>query len=261
MNTEEAKRIFQWVWIALVVLVVFLGVKTIDAFKDLGGADPNRNTITVTGEGKAISLPDVATFSFTVSADAKTVSEAQEAVTKKIEAIIKGLAGIGIEEKDIKTTNYSVYPKYSYASMPCSPNYCPPSRQTQDGYTASHNITVKVRNTNDAGKALGVAGDLGATDLSGINFTADDPDKAYEEARAEAIQDAREKAKVLTKDLGVRLGKVVDFQENTGGYPMPYMMGAMEGGVSRDLAVKSSPTIPIGENEVVVNVVVIYEIR
>lgn len=243
----------------LIVLAIFLAAETLGALKNLRSIDQTYNSISVTGEGEAVSVPDIAIFSFTVSADAKVASDAQEQVTKKMDVILAELKALGIEEKDINTTDYSLWPKYTFGPIICSPTFCPPSRQVEDGYTASHNVSVKVRSTEDVGEALRIAGENGATGLSNISFTVDDPDQILSDARAEAIADAREKAKLLSKELGVRLVRVVSFYDNTGGGPMPYYAEGMGGDM-----VKSStqaPTIPIGENKVKVSVTIVYEIR
>lgn len=258
----ETQKLFKWGQIVLIVLAIFLAVETLVALKSLRGINPVYNSISVTGEGEAVSLPDVATFSFTVSADAKSVSDAQGQVTKKMDTILAGLKALDIEEKDIKTTDYSIWPKYAYIaqSMPCSEMYCPPSRQVQDGYTVNHNISVKVRKTEDAGKALALVGEKGATGLSGISFTVDKPEKIQDEARAKAITDAKNKAKLLSKELGVHLVRVVSFYDNNDGGPVPYYGERMAADAMKTSSV-SVPTIPTGENKVVVNVTVTYEIR
>lgn len=258
-NPEFSKllRAAQW---AVFLLAVFLLVQTLGSLKDLRSSTPAHETISVTGEGEAFAVPDIAVFSFSVSADASEVGTAQAQVTAKMNPIIDALKGMGIEERDIKTTDYSAYPKYVSEASICSPTYCPPSRgQVQQGYTATHSISVKVRKTEDAGKALSLVGEMGATGLSGISFTVDDPDMVTEQARAEAIADAREKAKSLSKDLGVRLGKIVNYYDNSGG---PYYYGM---GGDAEFAVKANsapvPTLPVGENKVRASVTVIYEIR
>lgn len=261
MNTQEMQKVLKWVWIVLIILAVFLGVRVLSGLRDLRTTDPAYNSITVSGEGEAFSIPDIATFSFTVSVDAPTVIEAQGDVTKKMDAILSELSNIGIEDKDVKTTDYSVYPKYTYTQTVCTlsyPSYCPPGNQKQDGYTANHSVMVKVRQVDDAGKALSVVGDKGATGLSGISFTLDDPDKVTTEARALAVANAREKAKVLAKELRVKLVRVVSFSDNTDGGPMPYYQAM--GGDSAISSVKA-PTLPIGENKTKVVVSVTYEIR
>jgi uncharacterized protein YggE len=260
MDTPEIKNIYKWAWIVLIILAVFLGVQTLLSLKGLRETSPAHNSITVTGEGEAFAIPDLATFSFSVSAEAKTVSVAQEEVTKKVEAVMKALTDLGIEEKDIKTSDYSVWPKYVYSSQPCTPNFCPPSQQTQDGFTASHSVSVKVRDTEKAGEALAVAGANGATNLSSISFTVDDPDQITEEAREIAIEDAREQAEKLADELGVKLGAVVTFSEGRDGDVMPFyreVMAQAGNASAEDKAV----ALPMGENKVKIVVSVTYEIR
>ena len=253
------KRILKGVWFVLIILGIFLTVKTLDAFKALRVPSSAYDTISVSGDGEVFAIPDLATFSFGVSSDAKTVTEAQSSVTKKMDAILAGLKDLGIEEKDIKTTDYSVYPKYTYASSVCSPGYCPPATQKQDGYTANHSVSVKVRKTDDAGKALATAGDKGATNLSSISFTVDDPNKITEEARAKAIEDAKAKAKILAKELGVTLVRIVSFTDGSdAGAPVPYYRTL---GMDAGTAMSKAPTLPTGENKVSLTVSVVYEIR
>lgn len=261
MQNQEINQIYKWGKIVLIVLSVFLGVLTLSRLKSLKNPDPAYNAITVTGEGEAFAVPDIASFTFSVSQDASTVSAAQDGVTKKMDTILSDLKSIGIDEKDIRTSDYSVYPKYTYASMPCSINYCPPSQQKQDGYTASHSVTVKVRKTEDAGKALAAAGNAGATNLSSISFTVDDMNLITNEARAEAIADAKEKAKELSKELGVKLVRVMGYSDSLGGGgPMPYYREMSAAGATMDLQAKA-PTLPTGENKVAVTASITYEIR
>lgn len=260
MKSADANKLVRLAGWALVILILFLAVQTLSSFKEWRGVNPAYNSISVTGEGEIVAVPDVASFSFSVSADAGTVAAAQEAVTEKMDAVLEGLEGMGVEEKDIKTSNYSVYPKYRYESF-ASPVINPPSRQVLDGYTASHSVEVKVRDTEKAGQALGVAGDNGATNISGISFTVDDPDQVLEEARALAIADAKAKAKALSDDLGVRLVRVVNFYDSTQNPPMPYGMGSDTMMMREQSVSASAPQIPQGENMVRVNVTVTYEIR
>lgn len=263
MQTEELKNIYKWAWIVLIILAIFLGVKTLASLKDLRDTSPSYNTINVTGQGEVFAIPDIASFSFTVSADAETVSEAQEEVTEKVDGILESLGGMGIEERDIKTTDYSVYPRYSYTQSECGPGFCPPSRQVLEGYTASHNVTVKVRKTEDAGEALALAGEKGATGLSNISFTIDDVEALKQEAREIAIKDAKEKAEELSDELDVKLVRVVSFYDSgdEGGIPM-YREEMGLGSAGKDIAVaQSAPVIPTGENKIKIIVSVTYEIR
>lgn len=259
MQTPELKQIYKWAWIVLIVLAVFLGIKALGELRGLRDVSPAYNSITVQGEGEIFAVPDVGNFSFSVSADAETVAKAQESVTEKMDAILSALKDLGIEEKDIKTTDYSVWPKYVYREIYCITVPCPPGKQEQDGFTASHTVTVKIRETDDAGKALSVAGDKGATNLSNLSFTIDDPDKLKQDARALAIEDARKKAKSLSKELGVRLVRVVSFSDSQDF--KYYGEAGMGGDMMMSARVSNAPTLPVGENKIKSNVSVTYEIR
>jgi uncharacterized protein len=255
---EEARRFFKLGAIAIGLLGLFLLVKTLDAFSDWRNPEAAYSTIVVNGYGEAFANPDVAEFTFSVSADAKSVGAAQDTVTEKTDAILESLRGLGIEEKDIRTTDYSVYPKYVYQNAVCGPNYCPPGRQVPDGFTVSHSVTIKVRDIEKAGQALSLAGTNGATNISSLNFTLDEPNAPQNEARDEAVTEAREKARALAKSLGVRLGRVVDFADSSYN-PSPYYLRAQEGmAVSADA---KAPTLPEGQNKYTSNVTITYEIR
>lgn len=257
---EEVRRFFKFATVAVVLLCLFLAAKSLSALKDWREPSVPQSTIVVSGTGEAFATPDIATFSFSVSADAKAVADAQSAVNGKIDAVLAGLKDLGIDDKDIQTTNYSVYPKYSYAPTACTqsyPSYCPPSRQVPDGYTASETVTVKVRKTENAGQALAAAGEKGATDISGLNFTVDDMDAVNNEARDKAVAEAKTKAEALADSLGVHLGRVVDFADsmsNPG--PYPYMYAAEAGGtVAKDVSIST------GQNKITDTVTITYEIR
>jgi uncharacterized protein YggE len=260
IKSESASTFFKRGSFALVVLGIFLIVATLNAFKDWQNVDAVYNSISVTGQGESVSVPDIATFSFSVSADAKTVSDAQAQVTKSTDAIFAGLKDLGVVDTDIKTIDYSVYPKYSYTpvSTLCPNGYCPPSRQILDGYTVNQSVLIKIRKIADAGKALALVGDKGATNVSGLNFTTDDPNKNQNEARANAIDDAKAKADTLAKHLGVKIVRVVGYADDSSN-PVPIYGGYA--GISLKTDVALAPTIPVGQNKVTANVTVTYEIR
>ena len=145
------------------------------------------------------------------------------------------------------------------------PSYCPPGKQVLAGYEVNQTVTVKVRKTDTAGDVLTKVGDLGASNISGLDFIVDDIETIKAEAREKAVSDAKAKAKVLAKTLGVRLDTVVNFYENgDGGYPIMYREAAMDSKVMMEgaaVAPQASPVLPTGENKVVSNVTITYEIK
>lgn len=129
MNQEKIYNIIKWVG---VFLIIFLAVISIKQLKTLGDDSPMMNIISVNGKGEAISIPDIATFSFAVNETAKTVKEAQEKATMKIDAALKAVKAGGVLEKDIKTSSYSINPHYEYNQGICTQYGCPNGKKCFD---------------------------------------------------------------------------------------------------------------------------------
>ena len=243
------------------LLSLFVLSKTVTELKGyrfIGGGVPISNTISVNGEGEVFAVPDIATFMVSVDELKATVAEAQEVATGKINKVISYLKAQGVEERDLKTVNYSVYPEYEYQNQVCTQYGCPPGKQILKGYRVNQTLSVKVRNTKKAGELLTGVGEFGVTNVSGLDFTIDDEDALQQEARKKAISDAKEKAASLAKDLDVTLVRIVSFSES-GQQPYPIFYGKAEGlGMGGD---RIAPEVPVGENKIVSNVSITYEIR
>jgi uncharacterized protein YggE len=265
LNDVQKKRLYNAVLVVVVLLGVFLAVKSLNALKEASyigkGVYPS-NVISVTGTGEVLTVPDIASFSFSVVEQGKTVKEAQDKATKKINSIIDAVKGMDVAEKDIKTIGYNSYPKYEYTNSYCTNGYCPPSRENLVGYEVSQSIEVKVRKTDTAGDVLTAVGGLGAGNISGLNFVVDDLEKAKAEARDLAVADAKEKAKVLAKSLGIKLDSIVNFYESGDYPPIIYGMGGemKAQSVSMDAA-NFAPQVPTGENKIISNVTITYEVK
>lgn len=267
VNNEKIAKYSAW---SLFLLACFLAVQVVTGLKRLnyiGKEIYPQRTIAVSGEGEAFAIPDIASFSFSVQESGKTVAEAQEKADKKIKKALVALRDKGIEDKDIKTTNYNFYPKYRWDQKPCLEiNYpnCPQGNNVLDGYEVNQTIIVKVRDTDKAGDLVTRVGAIGASNVSGVEFTVDDREKYVTMAREEAIAKAKENAKKLADDLGVRLGKMLYFNEN-GGYPSPYYASEMGGGMGGDMrslpAMPLKADLPMGESRIVSNVSLTYEIK
>lgn len=245
--------------------LIALFANEVKEWSTIGAGITPQATINVSGEGEVFAVPDIAEFSFSVMKEAKTVPEAQKASAELSNAIIEYLKGAGIEEKDIKTLNYSVNPKYEWMSTrvltPCpAGGYCPPQgKQVITGYEVNQTVSVKVRKVDDAGTLLSGVGEKGATNVSGVEFTIDNPDAIQREARQKAIEKAQAKAAELAKDLGVKLIRVISFNES--GAPGPiFFAKEMAFGMGGDSAA-SAPDITPGENKITSNVSITYEIR
>ena len=217
-----SSRVERLVALFLIVASVFVALLAVDALSGLFEAGPAAtNTISVDGTGKATAIPDIATISFSVTGEGKTASIAQDEATKKNNVALALLEGKGIADTDVKTTSYSVSPKYSYPQPCYSGAPCVYDEARVVGYIVNQSTEVKVRDLGMVGDLLSTLGDAGISQLYGPNFEVEDADSVRAEARKEAIDEARAKAKVLARDLGVRLVRVVNFSENSGGYPVP----------------------------------------
>lgn len=248
------------------LLGLFLLVQTVGAVQNFGrpGA-PATDTITVNAAGQATMAPDVARVTMTVENRAATVAAAQAETTRQANAAIDFVKGQGIAEKDIRTTSYNVYPQYSYP-QPCPPNatICPAytGNPRITGYQVSQSVEVTIRDLDKVSELLAGMGKLEVQNISGPAFALDDPTAGYDAARADAIEKAKQQAERLAKQLGVRLGKIVNFSESSGGYPPYPMMEQYGRGGASDASVKNvAPTVPPGENTYNASVSITYEIR
>ncbi len=247
-------------FLLVIFLAVYLGI--IHAVKIYANST-NPHTITVMGTGEISAVPDISLVSFSVrSSDTAGDTQKLQADLSNVTAdLFPKLKALGIDEKDIETTNYSVNPKYG--SQSCSSKvqtliYPPVSCNASVivGYEASESVNIKIRDTKNVAKVLGVLAEAKITEVSGPNFQIDNPEKLKSDARAKAILDAKDKAKVLSKSLGVKLQKIISFSDNDGGYyPMMYKAAAMDVGSSQAL-----PNIAAGEQKITSNVSIIFEI-
>jgi len=266
MQTSDwlsARNIRASVIIFAAVATLLLFAKTIAEVKSWSsiGRDLNpSNTITVAGKGEVIAIPDIATFTYSIVEEGVSVKDAQTKSSAKANATVEFLKKSGIEEKDIKTVGYNVYPKTEYEKMICTQYGCPPAGKANIyAYEVSISYMVKVRDTAKAGDALTVIGSLGASNVSGLDFSIDKREDMERDARAKAIEDAKDKAKVLAKDLGVRLVRIVHFDENSY-YPVYSKFSAVDGR-GGGVEAAPAPALPVGENTISSNVTIVYEIR
>jgi uncharacterized protein YggE len=196
----------------------------------------------------------------------KSVTEAQKKVNDKMEKIMAFLKESKVEEKDIKNTYYNFNPTYEWqrtsATIVCVAYPCPgpEGKQVQTGFEVTQSVDIKVRVLEDAGKIVSGLGDNGATNLSSINFTVDDMDKLKADARKEAISKAKIKAEQLAKDLGVELVRIISFNEG-GDYPVMNYARADMMSVKAEGAGAAPTVLPVGQNKMVSNITITYEIR
>jgi uncharacterized protein YggE len=208
------------------------------------------NTIAVEGSAETFAKPDTASVSFSVTKKAPTTDVAMNSVNERMNALVKQLKSAGVEEKDIKTTNYDVYPEYSYND----------GNQNFEGYRVRQSVSVIIRDLENTSKVLATVNNAGVDNVSQLNFYVDDMDEINEQLRTEAINDAKEQAKKIAKDLGVSLGDIVGYDEYGSNNPEPYPM--VERAYAADnIEPIEEPVVPTGENQFSANVTVIYRIQ
>lgn len=237
--------------VLLVLLNVwFLGKIRNDAkaYRYIGKPTDIRDTISISGEGKVTAIPDIATIEIGVSIEKADVSSAQKENTEKMNAVSSRVKDLGVEVKDIQTTNYQIFPQYDYMK----------DGQRLRGYQVSQSARIKIRDLSKIGAILAAVGQAGANQVSGVSFTIDDPEALRQEARGKALENAKAKAQALADKAGVKLGKIVSFSEYSGGTPTPYPIYA-ERAIGLGMG-GGSPEVQAGSLDVVVNVNVSYEI-
>ena len=248
-----------WQSVRIPFLTIIFALLSLFVFTKIFGPIPftvnsittnKQNLFTVTGTAEVNAVPETAMVSLGVSKTSPTAEAAKQEVNKIINQITKDLKGIGVPEKNIKTTNYSVNPNYDYSL----------SSQKTNGFIVNADIQVELKSVEKANNAIDMATKAGATNVGGVQFVIDeDKQKELEtQARKEAIKKAKEKASSIAKDAGIRLGRVVDVQENGG----PQQPIPMYDRMSADLknVPPSEPTqLNPGENKVTSTVSLSYE--
>jgi len=218
------------------------------------------NQISFDGTGEVFAIPDVTTFSYSINETADTVAEAQQLSNVKNNKVLAILKAAGIEDKDIKTVNYNIYPKYEWEIGVCQSGYCESGKNILIGQEVAQTVSVKVRETEKAPDLLGKIGAVEVSNVSNLSFSIDDTDILKAEARKLAIANAREKAEQIEKELGIKLGKVISFYESTDGYYPEPMMYSAKAEMSSD-SMTSEVSLPAGENKIVSRINLVFEVE
>jgi len=260
MTPEKKEKMKKGLKIALVVFLAVAVAHVCFYRGEYRDENKQENVITFSGHGEVNAVPDIANISFTITKDAKTVKEAQAQVTEVEKKALEMLRANNVADKDFKTVSTSFNPKYEYVytrGLACTAYGCPQGHNVVVGYESSENISVKIRNTDDAGKIVEALGTLGVTELSGPNFAVDNEDGLKVQARKLAIDDAKAKAESLAKDLGVRLGKITSFTEGSNN-PTPMYAKTM---MADSVAGAAPAELPKGENLISSDVSITYQLR
>lgn len=208
--------------------------------------DTNMRRITVTGEGSVSVEPDLASLRAGVISDAKTAREAVEANSKTMTAVMTAIRAVGITDNDLQTARYAILPIYDTGR---------PARDRITGFQATNSLLIKVRAFDKLGEIIDRAVAAGANTVGGVEFIVTEPSKYLDEARKQAIADARRKAMLYAAAAEVTLGRAIVIGEQSSGMEPPPM--AM---MRTSAAAPETPIIP-GERNLRVSVTVSFELQ
>ncbi len=206
-------------------------------------------SLTLYGEGRAAARPDMAMITTGAVTTGKTAQEALAANSKAVSDAIAALKGSGIDDKDVRTSGFSIQPQYNY---PAAPSRDPPRLV---GYEVRNMVTVKVRDLTKLGSLLDVVIQSGANQASGLSFMVGDSDKLEQEARTLAVKDAIAQAQAVAGAAGLRLTRITSLEVRVDGGPV--RPGVMM--MKADAAARMPVPVEAGETEVTAHATLVYE--
>lgn len=202
--------------------------------------------ISVTGTGKVDVTPDIALVSIGVQVQMKTLSAAQQQAAVSMAAVTEVLKNNSIADEDIQTSNYSIQPVWQWVD----------NENVFVGYKVVNVVNVKIRNMDAIGDIIDSAVVAGGeyVVINGISFSIDNPDEYYDDARLDAMDEAKEKATQLAHSAGVKVGTPISITESA------YYSISGSGAQYIDAEVRVPTSISAGQLTVSVTVQVVYAI-
>lgn len=170
-------------------------------------------TIAVTGSGTVDLEPDIARVNIGVRTQSPNVADALEENTENAEAIIQSLQDLGVEESDIQTRNFNIFPQQDTRPGP--------EEEPTRTFVVENTVAVVVRDLDSLGEILSTVVSAGANTIHGVSFDVEDREAAVEEARSLAIEDAQAQAEAIAEAAGVELGPIQTINLSRGGAPAP----------------------------------------
>ena len=252
-NFDISTRLFKIVAGFLIVLAIYFAFSMYVDYKNIPSNNNYPEVVSVTGEGKASIAPNIASVDLTITTEGSKVETIVKTNTEKMNAVIEQIKSLGIEEKDLKTKNYSLQPRYEWTEF---------GTRIARGYTLTQTVEVKIRDFAKIGSVLETASANGVNSIGDLQFTIDDLEKAKSIAREKAIAQAKEKAKLISQQTGLKLKKITSIYEDNGAYPYPAYDSVGMGGEFYTKAMSSvAPTIQTGEQEVTVRITLNYRVK
>ena len=208
--------------------------------------------IRVSGTGAISVEPDVAVLEIGVEVFAPKVSMARSEASKSMDSVISTIKKLGVEEKDIQTTRFSIYPRYDYEETTINGNRI--STQVLTGYTVSNTVKAKIFEVDQVGKIIDSAADAGGdyVRINGVDFTVDDPNPYKTTIRKMAVEDAVNKAQEYALLTNVELGPIISLDEmGAGSIQSPY-----EADYGMRMMMAAAPTTSINSGQLDISLTV-----
>ncbi len=244
------ERIKNYTGVSLIILLLVASYGIFQYVASYSNSVVISRSFMVSGNGKAMGIPDVAQFSFGVITEGgKDIGSLQAENSKKGNAVIGFVKSKGVESKDIQTQSYNIEPRYQNAYCPRISENCPTPEII--GYAVSQTVSVKIRDFSKIGDILSGVVEKGANSVSQLSFKIDDPASLQNEAREKAIVKAKEDALATAKAGKFRLGRLISISQGNS-FPQPLYYSAAE---------KSAAAIEPGSQELNVTVALTYEIQ
>ena len=215
-------------------------------------AGQNARTLSVSGSGEALLAPDIAYIYIGVHTENPAAAEAVAENTTRTEELMQALRDFGIDPKDLRTTNFSIYPMDRF-----DPSTGMPSGEKV--YAVDNTVYVTVRDLAKLGDLLDTAVQAGANNINSVQFDVAEKDEALKQARAEAVKDAEAQAQSLAQAAGLSLGEIqsISFFDVQ---PYPLFDGKGGGGMAAEAAAAAVPIQP-GQLTFTVSVSVTYTLK
>jgi uncharacterized protein YggE len=211
---------------------------------------PPQRALNVTGTGTINLTPDVAYINIGVHTEMDTAADAVSANNNQTQQVITALTKAGVASKDIRTSNFSIYPNAQYDPQT--------NQKVKTTYVVDNTVNVTVHDIAKLGDMLDATVKAGANSINSIQFDLADKTEAIKQARDEAVKDARTQAGELAAAAGITLGEVqsVSFYDSIP-TPTTTLYGKGGGGGAEAAAVP----IQSGQMTLTVTVNMTYEIK
>ncbi|MFA5229988.1 MAG: SIMPL domain-containing protein [Candidatus Paceibacterota bacterium] len=260
---DFAKKPFKWLVIAVGLAVIFALVTF--GFYQMVKSDNESSqgrTTTLTAEGKVTVIPDIAKISFSIALENVSIEKLTNENNLKMQTVIDYLKSVDIKEKDIKTTNYSLYPVYEEKCFNDHSGFRKCNSELTK-YKLDQVIEVTIRDFAKIDTIIGKVAELGVNNVSNLAFSVEDMEKVQNEAKIQAIQKIMERANDISNATKVRFGRIINIAENYNSYAYGKQIGYDTSAyrLESSIAPVSPAPIEAGSKDITATVSITFEIK